>query len=632
MKGKIFCISVILMLIFVSVNIGYNSTLKANKITQETKNDFIEDLEKRSKIEGWTFTVGETFATSYNLEELCGLVEPENWEHYSNFDNIIQVTSMLPESYDWRDNNGVTPIKNQGNCGSCWAFGTVGILESAIKIETGSTVDLSEQWLVSCNKDGWGCNGGWWAHKYHAGTVGKCSGTGAVLEANFPYDASNKPCNGPYQHSYLLVDSNQDGSSWKFVGKQNSVPSVDQIKQAIYDNGPVAVAIYVDSAFQAYTGGVFNSNKDGRVNHAVILVGWDDTQGKDGVWLLKNSWGTNWGENGYMRIEYGCNNVGYAANYIDSYESLDPNDDEIYVNLEMHKLTNEGMDPIEILGAPEWFYRVGLKSDNKITYQENHNKQSNPEEPGAWFDYAHEHTWDINQNHIFYPTAPEVELKIKLMEFDDFVPFIDDCDLADVSAKSGGGVDNSIQDVREAIYHGSYDIITDTLTGDKTSTDGSYKTTTGDGINNAKVWFKVSDNYDAEVYNPKLDVEPGSLNFGEAESGSNPKKSIEIINAALEDPFEFADDLQWSASSDKNWISLSKKSGSLSGSKSEKITVTLDTSDMSRGNTYTGNIKITSNDKDETIKVTVSISKSRDRTNNLLFELLKIIFQFPFSI
>ena len=632
MKGKIFCISVILMLIFVSVNIGYNSTLKANKITQETKNDFIEDLEKRSKIEGWTFTFGETFPTSYNLEELCGLVEPENWEHYSNFDNIIQVTSMLPESYDWRDNNGVTPIKNQGNCGSCWAFGTVGILESAIKIETGSTVDLSEQWLVSCNKDGWGCNGGWWAHKYHAGTVGKCSGTGAVLEANFPYGASNKPCNGPYQHSYLLVDSNQDGSSWKFVGKQNSVPSVDQIKQAIYDNGPVAVAIYVDSAFQAYTGGVFNSNKDGRVNHAVILVGWDDTQGKDGVWLLKNSWGTNWGENGYMRIEYGCNNVGYAANYIDSYESLDPNDDEIYVNLEMHKLTNEGMDPIEILGAPEWFYRVGLKSDNKITYQENHNKQSNPEEPGAWFDYAHEHTWDINQNHIFYPTAPEVELKIKLMEFDDFVPFIDDCDLADVSAKSGGGVDNSIQDVREAIYHGSYDIITDTLTGDKTSTDGSYKTTTGDGINNAKVWFKVSDNYDAEVYNPKLDVEPGSLNFGEAESGSNPKKSIEIINAALEDPFEFADDLQWSASSDKNWISLSKKSGSLSGSKSEKITVTLDTSDMSRGNTYTGNIKITSNDKDETIKVTVSISKSRDRTNNLLFELLKIIFQFPFSI
>ena len=92
----------------------------------------------------------------------------------------------LPTAFNWCDQNGCTPVKNQGNCGSCWAFATVAPLESLIKINDGVTVDLSEQYLVSCNSDGWGCDGGFWAHDYHQWKMvdGEYE-AGAVLEGDF---------------------------------------------------------------------------------------------------------------------------------------------------------------------------------------------------------------------------------------------------------------------------------------------------------------------------------------------------------------------------------------------------------------------------------------------------------------
>ena len=88
------------------------------------------------------------------------------------------------------------------------------------------------------------------------------------------------------------------------------------LKQAILDYGPITVCVYADSAFQYYTGDVFNACTSGSVNHAVVLVGWDDAQGSDGVWILRNSWGSWWGEGGYMRIEYGCSSIGYGGLYL----------------------------------------------------------------------------------------------------------------------------------------------------------------------------------------------------------------------------------------------------------------------------------------------------------------------------
>ncbi len=269
----------------------------------------IDSLRKLGKAEGWTFTVGENPATAYSLEELCGMKAPEDWWVGAKF-SASPSPKSLPEAFSWCDSaGGCPPVRNQGSCGSCWAFSTVGALECNIKIKDKITVDLSEQWLVSCNTDGWGCGGGWWAHDYHQWKTDPCGGTGAVPEASFPYTASDAPCNCPYPHDYLIED-------WGFVGSSYGIPPVASIKQAILDYGPVSVTLYVNSAFQAYTGGVFNGCEDAAINHGVVLVGWDDNQGTAGVWIMRNSWGPGWGEGGYMRIPYDCSNIGYAACYV----------------------------------------------------------------------------------------------------------------------------------------------------------------------------------------------------------------------------------------------------------------------------------------------------------------------------
>jgi len=275
--------------------------------------DGIAALRARGQSEGWTFTVGPNGATDRPLSELCGLVEPDNWKATARFDPCTP-RRELPAIFDWRDYGCCPPVRNQRNCGSCWAFATAGALECNILIKDHIEADLSEQWLVSCNQDGWGCHGGWWAHDYHWWKADPCGGTGAVPETAFAYQAQDRPCDCPYEHEYLL-----DG--WAYVGDGSSIPPDAAIKQAILDHGPVTVGVYVESSFQAYTGGIFNNDTDGAVNHGVVLIGWNDPEQ---YWVLRNSWGPNWGEGGYMRIRYGCARIGFAACYID-YSFFDCN-------------------------------------------------------------------------------------------------------------------------------------------------------------------------------------------------------------------------------------------------------------------------------------------------------------------
>ena len=298
----------------------------------------IQALQARGRQEGWTFSVGHNSATKYHIAHLCSLAEPADWHQKARFVKMREGSGLLiagttlvsgeaqatagssgvtagalPAAFDWRTQAGLPPIRDQAACGSCWAFSTVGALECAIKIKDGVNTDLSEQWLISDNNDGWGCGGGWFAHDYHLRGSTKhdpYGDNGAVAEAAFPYVAQDVAPHGPYPHSYWL-------DNWAYIGTGSSVPTTDDIKRAIMTYGPVSVGIYANSAFQAYIGGIFNNNDDKTINHAVVLVGWDDTQGSNGVWILRNSWGTSWGESGYMRIQYGCSGVGYAANFVD---------------------------------------------------------------------------------------------------------------------------------------------------------------------------------------------------------------------------------------------------------------------------------------------------------------------------
>ena len=281
--------------------------------------DRLDRLATEVAEDGYSYRVGPNPAMEFSLDELCGLVEPVGWEKAASFGKLGSL-GVLPSSFDWRD-TGLPPVRNQGGCGSCWAFGTVGALESQIMIQSGTAVDLSEQYLVSCNESGWSCGGGWWAHDYHAWRIptGEAE-TGAVLEADFPYQASDVPCSPPHDHAYTIND-------WAYV--PGNEYSVDEIKQAIYEYGPVAAAVAVGPAFQAYSAGVFDNDESGSygINHAIVLVGWNDAYAWDGdtygVWILRNSWGSGWGEGGYMYITYGTSRVGYAANYIEYVHAPD---------------------------------------------------------------------------------------------------------------------------------------------------------------------------------------------------------------------------------------------------------------------------------------------------------------------
>jgi C1A family cysteine protease len=233
-----------------------------------------------------------------------------------------QSTNALSSHFNWASTDNytgavkVTPIRNQGSCGSCWAFATVAPFESNILIKDSASANLSEQYLVSCNTSGWSCSGGWWAHDYHESRiVPNDTVAGAVYESAFPYGAYNAPCNAPYSHPYKLND-------WYTLG---TYPTVNAIKNAIYNYGPVSAALCAGSHFGNYSGGVF-TDPDGSdctnygINHAITLVGWDDATA---TWVLRNSWGPYWGESaysggerGYMRIVYGTSLVGYNASYV----------------------------------------------------------------------------------------------------------------------------------------------------------------------------------------------------------------------------------------------------------------------------------------------------------------------------
>jgi hypothetical protein len=231
-----------------------------------------------------------------------GFILNKEWSKDVTFGSVQLKALALPRNFDWRSITPLSPVRDQKKCGACWSFSTVATLQDAVAIKDKKIVDFSEQFLLSCNKKGWSCNGGFFAHDYHM------SPYGGVDDAQFPYVAQDVACKSGLTYKNRLL-------SWAYLPSANedTPPSDQSIKEAIYQYGPVSVGVAVDKNFQDYRSGVFNNCTANTPNHAVNLVGWND----DGqYWIMRNSWASTWGEQGFMKIRYGCNKIGIAANYV----------------------------------------------------------------------------------------------------------------------------------------------------------------------------------------------------------------------------------------------------------------------------------------------------------------------------
>ncbi|KAF4364644.1 hypothetical protein F8388_007773 [Cannabis sativa] len=196
----------------------------------------------------------------------------------------------LPQSVDWRQNGAVNAVKNQGSCGSCWAFSTVAAVEGINKIVTGELVSLSEQELVDCDRAyNSGCNGGLMDYAFEF----IIKNGGITSENDYPYAGVNGQCNASRANKKVVSISGYE-----------DVPTLDEkaLKIAVAHQ-PISVAIEASGrALQLYQSGVFTGECGTKLDHGVAVVGYGTENGVD-YWLVRNSWGTNWGEEGYFKLE-----------------------------------------------------------------------------------------------------------------------------------------------------------------------------------------------------------------------------------------------------------------------------------------------------------------------------------------
>nr|CAB3471246.1 unnamed protein product [Digitaria exilis] len=194
----------------------------------------------------------------------------------------------LPDAVDWRLRGAVTPVKNQKRCGGCWAFSAVAAMEGISKIVTGNLVSLSEQELIECDSKDSGCNGGDMGNAFQF----VINNGGIDTEADYPFIGRDGVCDAIRENrkvvsidSYEMVPANDEKALQKAVANQ-----------------PVSVAINANSpAFQHYVSGIFNGVCGLKLDHGVTAVGYGSEGGQD-FWIVKNSWGPEWGEGGYIRM------------------------------------------------------------------------------------------------------------------------------------------------------------------------------------------------------------------------------------------------------------------------------------------------------------------------------------------
>jgi hypothetical protein len=243
-------------------------------------------------------------------------------------------TMSFPISFDWREHGGVTPVKDQGvtpNCYPCWAFSLIGACESAFTIATGDITILSEQQLIDCNTNGFGCNGGfvngWTALRDY----------GAVTADCYPFAGEDGEC----------VQSGCEPAGW--VAGVYPVPyTVNSLKYALMHHGALSCSMTIYNDIMSYSGGCYENPGTQAINHGVVIIGWDDTMcDGDGAWIVRNSWGTSWGDVGVAYMKYGTANIGRHAQWFEY--SPDPVPQGLHYRLFM---------PTVLLAENDWFKRL----------------------------------------------------------------------------------------------------------------------------------------------------------------------------------------------------------------------------------------------------------------------------------
>lgn len=271
---------------------------------KSTSSQFISDAstDPKGDADGYIGKYGTGYLAPPDAEAVVAALHP--------FGAAAPLVAALPAAIDWRTDSAVsTPVKNQGGCGSCWAFAAAENMEASYGLKYGKQIQLSPQQMVDCDLKNGGCNGGWmmtaWTQYFKPNARAY-----ALTESQYPY-AMMSP-NGKQRNTCSVDDSKGPvmvTSATNIAGSQTYSAAVEQTVMAyLAQNGPASIAVNADG-WGGYRSGVATTASlrcTTAINHGVLLVGYGTDNGQD-YWIIRNSWSSSWGEGGYMRLARGAN-------------------------------------------------------------------------------------------------------------------------------------------------------------------------------------------------------------------------------------------------------------------------------------------------------------------------------------